>query len=212
MPNPFSTRFVRPGRVPFIFSQDVTAESLIQQLQRQAWRGAIVGPHGSGKSTLLETLIPAIEQAGRLVQKVALHDGERRLPADFVSPNSARQPGVVVVDGYEQLGRWTRWKLNLVLSRSGWGLLATTHTLPVGFRLPELIRIEPTFEVFQQLVERLLASQASPLSPEDIAHAYQDHPENLREALFTLYDLVERQRSGAASVIGKRREMEQRPN
>jgi hypothetical protein len=194
MSNPFSTRFVRPGAIPYVFSEGVTVDSLVQQLKGNNWRGAIVGPHGSGKSTLLETLIPAIEQAGRSVRKIALHDGERRLPADFGFSGSSQPPGVIVVDGYEQLGWWGRRKLNVALQRSGWGLLATVHSSPANSGLPELYRVEPNLEVFQLVVERLLASPHKSIRTDDITAAYQAHPQNLREALFSLYDLIEQQR------------------
>src|SRR5262245_8000246 len=127
MSNPFSTRFVRPGAVSFIFPAGVTVDSLVERLKQQNWRGAIVGPPGSGKSTLLETLIPAIEQAGRIVRKVGLHDDQRRLPDDFVWPDSSQPLGVIVVDGFEQLGWWARRKLEVAHRRCSWGLLVTLH-------------------------------------------------------------------------------------
>jgi hypothetical protein len=198
MSNPFSTRFVRPGSVPFIFPQGVSAETLVDRLRQYAWRGAIVGPHGSGKSTLLEALVPAIEQAGRQARRVSLHDGERRLPAEFVWPKSSEPAGVVIVDGYEQLSWLARRKLNTALRRSGWGLLATVHSLPVRSGLPELYRVEPTFEVFQLVVNHLLAAQRSSIRPEDISAAFHAHPHNLREALFALYDLIEHRKASPA--------------
>jgi hypothetical protein len=198
MSNPFSTRFVRPGSVPFYFPQGVSAELLVDRLEQHDWRGAIVGPHGSGKSTLLEALIPAIERAGRQARKVSLHNGERRMPTEFVWPKSGEPAGVVVVDGYEQLGWWARRKLNVAARKAGWGLLATVHSLPARFGLPELYRVEPTIEVLQLVVNQLLATQLASLRPEDITAAYHAHPRNLREALFALYDLVEQRKNSPA--------------
>lgn len=195
MSNPFSTRFVRPGSIPFIFPQAVDADRLVERLQQLGWQAAIVGPHGSGKSTLLEALIPAIERSGRTVKKVVLRDGQRSLPPEFNWPEPTQAPGVVVVDGYEQLGWWSRRKLQKAIERSGWGLLVTVHALPERVRLPELFHVQPTLEVFQQVVARLLAVQGASLRPEDIAAAFREHPENLREALFTLYDVVEHRRA-----------------
>jgi energy-coupling factor transporter ATP-binding protein EcfA2 len=195
MSNPFSTRFVRPGAIPFIFPPGISVESLVKLLRQHQWRGAIVGPHGSGKSTLLETLIPAIEQAGRVVQKVNLHDGQRRLPADFEWPNSKQPVGVVVIDGYEQLGWWARRQLNWACRRDGWGLLVTVHSSAANFGLPELHRVQPSLETFQQVVHCLLASTGTSIRPDEVVAAYQPHPQNLREALFALYDLVEQRRT-----------------
>jgi hypothetical protein len=198
MSNPFSTRFVRPGSMPFYFPQGVSAEVLVDRLKQHDWRGAIAGPHGSGKSTLLEALVPVIERAGWQVRRVSLHDGERRLPNDFVWPKSGEPAGVVVVDGYEQLGWWARRKLNAAVRKAGWGLLATVHSLPARFGLPEVYRVEPTMEAFQLVVDHLLAAQNTSIRPEDVAAALHAHPHNLREALFALYDLVEHRRSAPA--------------
>src|SRR5437016_5663581 len=82
--NPFSTRFVRPGALPFRFSAGQTAASLVARLHELHWRAQIVGPHGTGKSTLLAALLPEIEAAGQQVRAIALHDGQRSLPADFL--------------------------------------------------------------------------------------------------------------------------------
>src|SRR5262245_49587973 len=71
--NPFSTRFIRPGAIPFIFSAGESAESLVDHLRVNNWRGQIIGPHGSGKSTLLAALLPALQAAGRTVACVSLH-------------------------------------------------------------------------------------------------------------------------------------------
>jgi hypothetical protein len=193
MSNPFSTRFVRPGSIPFIFPPGVDAKLLAERLKQLGWRAAIVGPHGSGKSTLLETLIPAIEEAGRSVRKVVLHEGQRGLPADFVWPDSSQPPGVVVIDGYEQLSWWSRRRLNAAIRSNGWGLLVTVHS-PSRSGLPELFEVQPTFDVFQQVVKHLLASQEFSISPEDVTAAFDGHPHDLREALFALYDLIEHRR------------------
>ena len=50
--NPFSTRFIRPGAIEYLFAPGQTADSLIDRLRHNQWRGQIIGPHGSGKSTL----------------------------------------------------------------------------------------------------------------------------------------------------------------
>ena len=195
--NPFSTRYVRPGAIPFVLPPGQTLDGLVQRLQENQWRGAIVGPHGSGKSTLLESLIPRIEAAGKSVRRVALRDGQRRLPDDFELPAAAeQQSGLVIVDGYEQLGWWARRKLDRMCQQRGWGLLVTVHAPPDGRSLPELYRTEPSLELLTQLVEHLIRGsdhpQADRITPADIAQAYAAHPENLREAMFMLYDVAER--------------------
>src|SRR5689334_14536475 len=83
--NPFATCWTNPGTIPFHFPNSETAEGLVTKLSTHQWRGAIIGPHGSGKSTLLEALKPALCAAGRTVHVIALHDGQRALPREFIN-------------------------------------------------------------------------------------------------------------------------------
>ncbi len=101
--NPFATCWTRPGALAFQFSTGESAAGLVARLATTDWRGEIVGPHGSGKSTLLETLGPHLRAAERGVSAVALRDGQRRLPADFLRKALASSHPLVIVDGYEQL-------------------------------------------------------------------------------------------------------------
>ena len=96
--NPFSTRFVRPGAIPFCFPQGEGAGTLVTRLERQGWWGQIVGPHGSGKSTLLAQLRPHLEAAGCEVVVVVRRRGERSLPPGFwVFPQETRSTSVLAV-------------------------------------------------------------------------------------------------------------------
>src|SRR3989442_1545921 len=45
--NPFSTRFIRPGVIPFVFADGQSPETLVEQLRQHHWWGQIIGPHGS---------------------------------------------------------------------------------------------------------------------------------------------------------------------
>src|SRR5688572_16831093 len=81
--NPFATCWTTPGALAFRFDDRQDAERLVGKLASHNWWGAIEGPHGSGKSTLLESLKPALAAAGRHVIALALHDGQRRLPASL---------------------------------------------------------------------------------------------------------------------------------
>lgn len=58
--NPFATRFVAPGKVPWISASESELPTLAARFQELHRRAAIVGPHGSGKSTLLEYLVPCV--------------------------------------------------------------------------------------------------------------------------------------------------------
>jgi hypothetical protein len=116
--NPFCTRRVRPGAIPFLFAGDITAETLVARLRMNDWRGQIVGPHGSGKSALLATLIPALERAGQQVLLIELHDAERSLSREFWHGPQLAAATLLIVDGYEQLGRWSRFRLKRFCRRA----------------------------------------------------------------------------------------------
>jgi hypothetical protein len=190
-PNPFSARRVRPGAVPYRFPAGRHAGDLIERLRNNGWRGQIVGPHGSGKSALVAALIPAIEQAGRPAVLIELHDGQRRLPVDLRRMPGLTQGTVVIVDGYEQLGRWRRILLGRFCRRQGLGLVVTTHA-SVG--LPDLFRTTTSLTLARQLVERLLPEGPSPIRPEEVDRHFASHQGNLREVFFDLYDLYETRR------------------
>jgi hypothetical protein len=190
--NPFCSRRVRPGAIPFLFAAGQSAAALIERLQRSGWWGQIVGPHGSGKSALLAALVPAIEQAGRRVVQAELHDGQRHLPAGFPPSSGLDAATVLAVDGYEQLGRGTRFWLKRFCRRGGVGLLVTAHD---GVGLPELCRTAPNLSLARQVLDQLQRGYPPHVMAEDLAEPFARHGGNLREVLFDLYDLYQR-RSG----------------
>lgn len=193
--NPFATRFVRPGAIPFEFPPGLDARRLLARLEAQGWRGAIVGPHGSGKSTLLAALLAELRNAGHSVAAVSLHEGQRRLgPCTplLERPDGDRRQTLLAIDGYEQLGLVSRWLVQRQCRRRDIGLLVTTHR-PSG--LPTLFETRPTAELAARLADRLLGGHAPPSWPQAVERSFQAHRGNLREVLFDLYDLYESQRT-----------------
>ena len=192
--NPFCSRRVRPGGTPYLFAAGEDAPRLVDRLRGIAWCGQIVGPHGSGKSALLAALVPAIEQAGRRTLLVELHDGQRRLPLELQSGPDLDRATVLIVDGYEQLGQWQRFRLKRFCRRGELGLLVTVHA-PVG--LPDLAHTSANLELAQQIVEQLQLGHPPHVTADDVAQRFALHGGNLRELLFDLYDLYQRRRRGA---------------
>jgi len=192
--NPFSTSRVRPGAIPFVFSPGETAETLVGRLQQAGWWGEIIGRHGSGKSTLLAALTAAIERAGQPTVLVTLHDGQRRLPLDLRHDGRLRPPVVLIVDGYEQLGRWHRLLLKRFCRRQGIGLLVTAHE---SMGLPLLCATTVTLDLAEQIVRQLLGDQSSPFTAAEVSQALSRRDGDLRETLFDLYDLYEQRRPAA---------------
>jgi hypothetical protein len=191
--NPFVTRRVRPGALPYFFPAGEDAARLIERLRTAGWWGQIVGPHGSGKSTLLATLLPELRCAGRAPLLIALHGGQRRLPPGARAALEALPAGAgpVVVDGYEQLSRWSRFGLRYHCRRRGHGLVVTAHQ---SAGLPELLRTGMTPELARKVVDHLWPDPMGAVAAADLAGRLAVRAGNLREVLFELYDLYERQR------------------
>jgi hypothetical protein len=184
-PNPFSTRFVRPGAMAYLFAPGESATGMARRLADLGWRAQIVGPHGSGKSTLLAELLPAVERAGRPAWLVTLRDGQRRLPRDWVSIARRAAAGVIVVDGYEQLSYWSRWRLKARCRRASWGLLVTAHR---DAGLPTLASLVPSLQAAQAVVDRLLPQGSSRIDRAAVADCFAAAGGNIREMFFALYD------------------------
>ncbi len=195
-PNPFSTRFIRPGAIPYRFPARQTAGDVVAKLSALGWRGQIVGPHGSGKSTLLASLLEPLRRAGRPAWMVCLHDGQRRPPRDWTAQATRAAASLVIIDGYEQLSAWSRVWVKRRCRRRGWGLLVTAHD-EVGF--PTLFHTVADLRVAQEVVDRLLPADDNSIDEAIVAAHFAAARGNLREMLFGLYDHHERQRHGACA-------------
>jgi energy-coupling factor transporter ATP-binding protein EcfA2 len=189
--NPFATRFTRPGAIPFRFPAGEDDGTFVERLRLNNWRGQIVGPHGSGKSTLLAALVPALEAAGRRVLLVALHEGDRRLRFSRADWQELSASSLLIIDGYEQLGRLARWSVDLRCRRRGCGLLVTTHR---DLGLPVLFTTNPHLGLAIELARELLPPGESAIRDSDIEAAWHRRHGNVREMLFDLYDLFELRR------------------
>lgn len=197
--NPFSTRFVRPGALPFRFPPGSDAASLAHDLERLGGWGQIIGPHGSGKSTLLAALLPHLRQRQTVVT-VELHTDRRRWPDLAPLP----PPALLVVDGFEQLSWWTRWRVRSLCRRWGWGLLVTAHA-DMGLPLLHRTGVDPS--VAHEIVAALLSPDEQHLcAPDHLEQALARHRGNLRDVLFDLYDIYERSRGESTGTLTRRPE------
>jgi hypothetical protein len=122
----------------------------------------------------------------------ALHDGQRRLPNDWPIEVRRISARLIVIDGYEQLSRASRFWLKRRCRREGWGLLVTAHD-NVGFET--LLCTKSTLAIVQAVVKQLLADSEMTVDPEAVARCFAASKENVRETLFSLYDDVERRTS-----------------
>ncbi|MCE5303481.1 MAG: hypothetical protein LLF97_10285 [Planctomycetaceae bacterium] len=196
--NPFSTRHIRPGAMPFLFPSGQTLEGLLDRLRQNDWRGEIVGRHGSGKSSLLASLLPSIEFTGRTVAFVELHDGQRRLPLDLRADARLHPPAILAIDGFEQLSRWQRWSIRRFCRRRSLGLVVTSHA-SVG--LPPLYQTQVGPQLAERVVAELLGRRPWPVSREQLGRLLARHDGDLRETLFALYDFCEEKSSSSPGKI-----------
>lgn len=189
--NPFATRCVRPGVISFRFPDGQSAARLVERLRENNWMGEIVGPHGSGKSTLLHTLTPLLIQAGREVKPFTMHRSESRLPIMGSDLQTWREITQIVIDGYEQLGGWTRILLARICRNQGCGLLLTSHG-PTG--TPLLYRTAASLELVQSIVRDMQPTGEPRIFDADVALSFDRQQGNIREMFFELYDIFERRR------------------
>lgn len=205
--NPFVSRCVRPGAIPYLFPTMGDVDGLISDLRAKQWIGQIVGPHGSGKSTLIESLVVPLSRGGRKVVRYGYTDmncneqdvgplvmfaRDRTAPTFF-----SRRDGVVwdrdtqvIVDGFERLSLYQRLEVYVCCLWRGAGLLVTSHRRT--FALPVLYRTQGDLAIAWEIVEHLVADYAvNPISYQDVSQSWQDHRGNMRELFFSLYDLYE---------------------
>lgn len=210
--NPFSTRYVQPGRISFQLRNGVTIDQLFEQfLQIPTRRAAIVGPHGSGKSSLLETMRKSIPSqyevdAHRLSSESTRRDrtGARwELASQRWGPQT-----IVIVDGFEQVGWWAQYRLTRLVRNHESRLLVTTHS-PMR-RFPLLWMTQRTVDDDDYVLRQLLIAydddteQRIDIEAIDIEEAMirwrevrLKHPTDMREALMDMYDWWEKKKRPA---------------
>lgn len=227
--NPFSSRFLRLGNIPFFFQRqtgeigqlDLEHSKCWEELSNQFWKDAetgraewggrgecptvsqIVGSHGTGKSTLLTFLAAFWLQQGKTVHSTVLRDQEQTFSQEFwnqlrkelasvPTAETAKQgcrteSPVVIIDGYEQLGWFSRFKLRRLQRRFAFRLLLSVHRPIRG--IPVLYETVPTFDLLQHVVRFLLRSSQWIISDEELRQLHQRFSGNFRAIIAELYDL-----------------------
>jgi len=199
--NPFSTRFVRPGRVSPLDAagRPLDMAALGAALAGLGGSAAIEGPHGSGKTTLLVTLAAWLEQQGVAIERVSIR-GPRDLPRLIHAVVRCSGGGVVCVDGGERIGRVAAAAVRAAARLVGSRLLVTAHrTGP----LPTLAVCRTSPALLGAIVAVLPGrGMDEVIGPRDIDEAFHQAAGDVREALFVLYDRFEQRTRNSRQAHG----------
>jgi hypothetical protein len=183
--NPFASR--RIDGLVYRFQGSGIA-SVIDRLERNGGRGAIVGPHGSGKTTLLELVARRLE--GRNLWIGLNAETVRPLESVLAAlPDTVTSGHAILIDGAEQLGRWAWWRLARRVRDAGI-VVITSHT---PGRLPTIHECTTS----PQLLAGLVAELAPDITRStDLDELYRRHDGNIRLCFRELYDLWARGETG----------------
>ena len=189
--NPFATRFVSPGCIPYFFSSPEETDQILDRGEASFWRGQILGPHGSGKTTLVRHLQPLLKDKFDSIKHLIIrgrssvqlcHEPSGVISAvkSTTAKHWSRQ--LIVIDGVERLSWLQRRLLISHCQRRGNGLIVTTHRRLAW--LPVLYRTNFDEQQFNRILNHLGVDRRD--------HRYQQladrHGGNCRDMLFELYD------------------------
>lgn len=188
--------------MPFVFDDTHHAESLADRIV-QTKRSLVVGPHGTGKSTLLQTLKPLLSKRFAHVKTINLHGPDcdrvtdrmlhRRQNGQNALQSLASSPvkTLLVVDGIEQMGSFSRWRLRRLAAQDEKSILATSHQDLIGFET--LYRTEASRPLVEYLCRRLL-HDSDEATTEMIVDEIREREilatTDVRSLWFELYDQV----------------------
>ena len=200
--NPFSTRFVQPGAIPWL-AADTSLRSLLFKLYDVGNRAIICGPHGSGKSTILSHLSSVAQRQGLKVHCLRICSWIDAIRVMRVFATMNPKQSIVSVDSWELLG-FSGWFLCQFADFRGICVVVTVHEKPWWNNWPVLLHTKANDKTFRRLVYGLMTkftgSETIKFSRAMLKDVFQRHSGNVREAFFELYDHYERQSRIALSA------------
>jgi len=193
--NPFSTRFVQPGAIPWL-ATDTSIDSLLFRLYDVGTRAIICGPHGRGKSTILSHLASVAQRKGLKVHCLRIRSWIDAIRVMRVFATINPKQSLVSVDSWERLG-FFGWFLCQFADFRGLCVVVTVHKRPWWNNWPVLLHMKADDKTFRLLVDELMTKYAGSKTIEFsgamLRDVFQRHSGNLREGFFELYDHYERQ-------------------
>jgi len=202
LPNPFSTRRIRPGAVTYQFVDAREHLEVVRACRRPA-NLQIIGPHGSGKTTLMKFCLANLKVSGWDVHAFRTHDLAHKLTWSAVRSLKPARRTVIAVDGYETIGWFKRKRLEWFCRHREWRLMVTGHRdlgMPCGF----VTKTHPL--LLRQVVHRVLLQWCHEVEMDasravwllnllpDLNGLFEELDGNLRDVLFALYDWFESKR------------------
>ncbi len=193
--NPFSTRFIQPGAIPYKCFDGGTVDELVQRfLNLPSQRGIIVGPHGSGKSTLIASFVSELSSANSVssVHQLRFSTDRSAWRSLLASTRQWNRAAIVILDGYEQLGFGSRFLIERIARSRSISILATAHRPVRGFET--IWRTSVSESSSQWVLEQLLHGTGPQISTNELmqseawTRSRAKHDQNLRESLFDMYD------------------------
>lgn len=229
MSNPFATRFVEPGKIPWAGEESL--EVLASRFNDLGRRAAIVGQHGTGKSTLLEHLVPIVAarsdgdapvacvqfgpkassrargsslettNGGGQVAWLKLRKGPDLVHVIHEAESALHSHSLWIIDGYEQLSWFRRWRVLASTKRHDVDVLVTTHS--DSWLLPTLLTTHVSLEIARKVIQNVIRVNSSVAdekrdsferwSNNQLEFALEKHQGNLREVLMDMYDEYQKQ-------------------
>ena len=191
--NPFSTRFIRPGVIPW-HSTTTSPSALLKSLKDSNNRVVISGPHGSGKSTLLCHFCSVAREQGYEVYYLRCRSWIDVMRAIRLFFDVRPRHDFVCIDSLEML-KFFGWFFCLVADFRRVRVVVTVHKRPWWCMWPVLVNTETSFRTFHELVRGLMV-KCSPMETINFSKVmlqdiFKRNAGNLRESFFELYDHYE---------------------
>ncbi len=191
--NPFSTRHIQPGGIPYLFPEGESIETLAAKGTTPGKCYLIVGEHGSGKSSLLQSLAEYLRRQNpeAKLEVLMLQPHAKPVRTLWNSVWNWRSKESVLIDGFEQIPFPLRYGILALISILKLRCYGTSHRDYPG--CVTIWRTKIDSEIERRVLDKLLESSPAGtvdkiLQSEEWQQSRSRQKQNLRESLFDMYD------------------------